>query len=926
MRIWIVTIEKDNIVYRGEENGEMSILEGLRQLILGPIELVLDVIFALAMKITNQPVMSIAILSLAVNLLILPLYNRADAMQKEERELSLRLKPGMDHIKKVFHGDERFMMLQTYYRQNHYKPYYALKGSLSLLLQIPFFMAAYQFLSNLKILQNVGWGPIRSLSLPDGLLTIGSMSINLLPVLMTIINIFSGFVYMRGMPLKSKVQLYGMAGVFLVLLYQSPAGLTLYWTLNNVFSLGKNLIGRCKNPRKVIAFACSLFGIALGFLTLFSYQAEQGRKGIWIVLFAAGMQIPLFMYLLRKKHPRKQEPKDLNLPGYRHIFLLSCLVLTVLSGAYIPAAVIKSSPAEFTEIQHFYSPMNYILNAFLLAAGFFQIWLSVFFGLASSNRKKNYALILAITAVAGLANYMFFGGQYGNMSASLVYDNEITNQIHAGQILLNTGSMLVVAGTVWLIWKKKPVVIQAFFVTVCIALIGMSAVDIISIRGRMPEMERLAGQNQQNDAISYRLDRNGKNVIVLMMDRAIGAFVPYMFQERPELQEQFTGFVFYPNTLSYGHNTNAGSPALYGGYEYLPEKMNQRTDLLLKDKQNEALKIMPVNFLQHGFEVTVSDPPLANYQWIPDLSIFNDYPEIRTFNAIGKISKEDSALIRIASRNRNFFCYSIFRMAPVGIHAELYDDGNYNQTDAEKNVDQYSYFMDSYEVLSNLPRFFSIQDSGENTFLMMSNDTTHDVLILKEPEYEPQRGYVDNAAYDQKHSRKEAADGSSITLVTESQREHYQCNMAAMIQIGKWLDYLRKENVYDNTRIIIVADHGRDLGFPGMINDAAGIDVLSYNPLLMVKDFNRNEHFEISSRFMTNADTPFLACKGLMDNPYNPFLRVVLSDQDKKNEIQTVCSTNWNAEINNGFIFADSKYYNVRTTDILNPENWSQAE
>ncbi|MBQ7745906.1 MAG: sulfatase-like hydrolase/transferase, partial [Spirochaetia bacterium] len=41
---------------------------------------------------------------------------------------------------------------------------------------------------------------------------------------------------------KDIVELYIMAGVFLLLLYASPAALVLYWTMNNVFSVGKSLI------------------------------------------------------------------------------------------------------------------------------------------------------------------------------------------------------------------------------------------------------------------------------------------------------------------------------------------------------------------------------------------------------------------------------------------------------------------------------------------------------------------------------------------------------------------------------------------------------------------------------------------------------------------------------------------------------------
>ena len=81
--------------------------------------------------------LSIIVLSLCMNLLLLPLYNRADAIQEAEREKEKSLSRWVDHIKKTFSGDERFMLLQTYYRQNNYKPYHALKGLLPLVQEPP---------------------------------------------------------------------------------------------------------------------------------------------------------------------------------------------------------------------------------------------------------------------------------------------------------------------------------------------------------------------------------------------------------------------------------------------------------------------------------------------------------------------------------------------------------------------------------------------------------------------------------------------------------------------------------------------------------------------------------------------------------------------------------------------------------------------
>ena len=203
----------------------MSFLTILESLLIGPLKLVFEFIFVIANRVVNHPGLSIIALSLLMNILVLPLYRRADAMQEEARDVDAKLAPGASHIKKVFSGDERMMILQTYYRQNHYKPTDALNGSVSLLLEVPFFMAAYQFLSSAGELNGASLGPIADLGAPDGLIVIGGIAINALPILMTLINVISSAIYLKGFPLKTKIQLYGMALFFLVFLYTSPSGL-----------------------------------------------------------------------------------------------------------------------------------------------------------------------------------------------------------------------------------------------------------------------------------------------------------------------------------------------------------------------------------------------------------------------------------------------------------------------------------------------------------------------------------------------------------------------------------------------------------------------------------------------------------------------------------------------------------------------------
>jgi membrane protein insertase Oxa1/YidC/SpoIIIJ len=172
--------------------------------------------YAMAYRIIENEGLAIIVLSILMNILVLPLYKRADKMQEETRNIEEKLKMGVAHIKKSFSGDERMMILQTYYRQNNYKPTDVLNGSISLLLEIPFFIAAYQFLSHLTLLNQVSFGPISDLGAPDGILIFGGVTINVLPILMTVINIISSAIYAKGTPLKTKVQLYGTALIFLI--------------------------------------------------------------------------------------------------------------------------------------------------------------------------------------------------------------------------------------------------------------------------------------------------------------------------------------------------------------------------------------------------------------------------------------------------------------------------------------------------------------------------------------------------------------------------------------------------------------------------------------------------------------------------------------------------------------------------------------
>ena len=918
----------------------MTVLEFFYQLIISPITLMLQGVYSLAFHFLQSCGASIFPLSLVVNLLLLPFYKRADAIQKEERDRQKAMEPFVDHIKKTFKGDERYMMLQTFYRQHNYKPVYALRSSVALLLEVPFFIAAFHFLSNLQDMKFADFGILKNLGSPDALISVGSIHINVLPVLMTVINIISSEIYAKGMKFKEKLQLHGMALIFLVLLYNSPSGLVLYWTLNNVFSLVKNIVGNSRDSKRTSSMAFSILG---GLILIYSFFFD-GSLTSKLVIIVVGIlfQIPL---LIRSRKTAVLSGKGIKTDNV--LYMTGAAYLSVLLGLLIPSGVIASSPAEFILRTAVHSPVRYIVFSFLTAAGAFVLWGGLFYYLADQKNRKRAAAAIWILAVTGTVDYFAFGKSDSMLSSDLKFDTGL--QIASDHMYLNAGIVVLLAvAACFAVMKFDRIVRFMAPVLVAVAVV-ISGVNIYKISAQMPDIKRLM-ENSSSEIPEIPFSKDGKNVVVFMVDRAISSYIPYMFQEKPELKEQYSGFTYYPNTLSFGLRTVVAAPALFGGYDYTPDKINDRSDVMLKTKHDEALLMMPVIFSEAGYNVTVLDPPFAGYSEIPDLSIFDPYPEIKAYNTENgffRDSDETDKALR-ETWKRNFFCYSLMKVSPLFLQSSLYTGGTYfepvnNEIDMNNPKDTpgkftvssayMNYFRDSYLALKALPSMTELSDGSEDCFILIQNGTAHNILPLKEPEYEPYFEF-DNTEYDEAHKDRFVYEGRAINMDDNYALAHYQSNMAAFIQIGNWLDYLKEIGVYDNTRIVIVSDHGwplaqfDDLLLLDGVSDTMynAEDVMGYNPVLLYKDFGSDGPFDTDNTFMTNADTPYLAMHGIFNDPVNPFTSNPIFRPDAKNaDKQYVMYTdNWSLDGSTDKVFTETLWYSMKGQDIFDTNNWSE--
>jgi len=897
----------------------------LYRILILPIEYLIEVIYVMMYRLFDSPGIALFGVSLCVSFLVLPLYLRSDEIQEKEQQKQKEMQLWIQRIKRAFTKDEQYMRLTAYYRMADYHPIYAIRSVLSLLLQIPFFVAAYHFLSNLKLLQGCGMGPIRDLGMPDGLITVGVVSVNILPILMTTINCISGAIYTKGYPIRAKLQVYILAVVFLVLLYKSPAGLVIYWTMNNLFSLCKNIVMKyVKDKRRFLEILAAAVSVAFVVYVVLAGKISQLRQendneGILMYAFVA---VLLFLPLLSRKvrFAAQRMRADEVAENVGKIALLEELFLLVLMGWAIPISVISSSPLDFVNIFYYKNPIYFVMTTFCLYAGVFLFWGNVIFRVSDSKGRKVYAGILFILILTILPTYFFFKPKNVQSISILLQWLPSWPRFERTERMINL-LILAVAGAIaiWL-WRKSKKHCGYIVAILLIAVTGLSVVQLghtIKVLGGLEIDHRL-----QEEDRSIELSKKGNNVILIMLDRAIGAYIPYIFDQYPEIEQQFNGFTFYPNTASFGLVTRYGAPTLFGGYDYTPEMMNLRSDEKLVVKHDEALSVLPVSFGEQGYEVTVCDVPFAGYKNVPDYSIYDEYPYVNAFHLEGSIyagySWEDTWQLM----ERNFAFYSLYKVVPAMLQDEIYDDGDYLKADKMTGNLTRTGFADGRASMDYFTTNTEIAEDDTDHFIMYCNNMTHDPVELQLPDYEQVRD-VDNTGFDVGIPR--TLNGRTITAGNDEDGiMHYQANVVAMMMLGDWLDYLREQGVYDNTRIIIVADHGwRIAQFDDMIL-SNGVDVEGFNPLLMEKDFNA-EGFRTDDSFMTNADAPAMAVEGLITDPVNPFTGNPIDMSAKQDGINVVYSANFGLTDATQFETKDEPWYNVHD-NIFDEKNWSEIE
>ncbi len=175
---------------------------------------------------------SIIILTLVVRILFFPITRKANLSMKK----MATIQPKIKELREKYKDKPELLNQKTMemYRTEKINP---LGGCLPMLLQIPVFFALYAALNGAIQLRQVSfwWSP--DLAGPDTVAHIFGLAINPLVIAMTALMVLQQHITPSAMDPMQKKMMYAMPIVMLFFFYDLPSGLTLYWTVSQIFSI-----------------------------------------------------------------------------------------------------------------------------------------------------------------------------------------------------------------------------------------------------------------------------------------------------------------------------------------------------------------------------------------------------------------------------------------------------------------------------------------------------------------------------------------------------------------------------------------------------------------------------------------------------------------------------------------------------------------
>ena len=311
-----------------------------------------------------------------------------------------------------------------------------------------------------------------------------------------------------------------------------------------------------------------------------------------------------------------------------------------------------------------------------------------------------------------------------------------------------------------------------------------------------------------------------ENFIILLLDAVDSKHFIKAIKDNKEFSNTLNDFTYYPDTMSVHPFTRESIPLILSGVVY--EDQEEYNKYVIDSmKKSELLN----NLYNKDYEVNIYER-----EWY-----FNDDKALK----INNISYEGSDL-NYKGFSKQLIKYDLFRYLPYFLKKY-------------SNIETMDFSTDHITNNSSIDNPFD-----EDNFLFV-NELNND--IIKDSKKNFKFIHIDGAHSPFKFSK----DLSSKSDATYTDEVEGSLNIADM-----YLNKLKENNVYNNSNIIIMADHGYNYSVGG-----SAVLEGRQNPILFVKTKNENhEKMAISDKAVSFTDLQSL---------YNDILNGKMSNELLKN-------------------------------------------
>lgn len=538
------------------------------------------------------------------------------------------------------------------------------------------------------------------------------------------------------------------------------------------------------------------------------------------------------------------------------IYLASVATLALALWVYLPITVFLTSPGELSVhltsllVTNLRGAMALVYAALLLYAV-----------CASPRLRVGLTVVAAVGLVIGLVYAFILPFGYPRMSGLLFEQVKMPSSTARWRLAIDVTAVLVLS------WLALQVLLRVsarrLLLGILFVNLSLSIVAIITVR--RDDIRQMTG-SAATAAAPIRFTRTGNNVLLIFLDRYMGAYVEKFVAEDPALATQLDGFVWVPKTVAPGYNSIAGVHAVVGGYDYTPREMNARRRPL-RELANEAFSILPMNFTRKGWEVSWLRPHGLDFTMKGDCSVLSHISGLRCGEPPADIARNAAARHGISMQHLSDSNYvdllvllAAMRVAPYELKATLMDRGPWVPFLRHTA----GVTLNEWAQLEALPQL-STTAATKNQLDIVFNFLPHEPYFLAED-------CTPLAALKEPSAEKLAQGGWRDAF----DYHHEIGARCALRLVARYLGWLKEQGVYDNTTIVIASDHGiigsvRDGSSRAVAGGTQDNQYVASRSLLLYKPRGAHNPMRVSDEFLPNAEVPRLLCQDI-GGCVNPFL------------------------------------------------------